>query len=79
MTIRTVVTKDKQTKPWHFYYLDKKLVIYGHWSVQGLHRTKNTVGLDSGCVYGKQLSAYCLEEDLIYQINAKKCYADVGS
>lgn len=32
-------------------------VIYGHWSGQGLQVQDHSVGLDSGCVFGRQLSA----------------------
>ncbi|KAI8443996.1 phosphoric monoester hydrolase [Phakopsora pachyrhizi] len=32
-------------------------VIYGHWAAKGLKLNDYTIGLDSGCVYGRQLSA----------------------
>ncbi|GAA6059149.1 hypothetical protein JCM10212_003896 [Sporobolomyces blumeae] len=32
-------------------------VVYGHWAGQGLQVQGHSVGLDSGCVYGRQLSA----------------------
>ncbi|GAA5964029.1 hypothetical protein JCM3765_007846 [Sporobolomyces pararoseus] len=36
-------------------------VIYGHWASQGLHIQNHSIGLDSGCVYGKTLSALVLD------------------
>ncbi|GAA5823721.1 hypothetical protein JCM5353_008568 [Sporobolomyces roseus] len=36
-------------------------VIYGHWAAQGLEVQKHSIGLDSGCVYGRQLSALVLD------------------
>ncbi len=60
--------------PWHDYYLGEKMVIYGHWARQGLKVKKNSIGLDSGCVYGGALSAYILEEREVVQVKAKKNY-----
>ena len=63
--------------PWHDYYLGQKTVIYGHWARQGLKVKKNSIGLDSGCVYGGFLSAYILEEKKIVQVKAQKAYQAV--
>lgn len=41
-------------------------MIYGHWARKGLTIRNNTIGLDSGCVYGKFLSAFILEEKKNY-------------
>ncbi|MBI3563211.1 MAG: symmetrical bis(5'-nucleosyl)-tetraphosphatase [Gammaproteobacteria bacterium] len=32
-------------------------IVFGHWSTLGIHRGKNVYALDSGCVWGGQLSA----------------------
>lgn len=60
--------------PWHENYSGKKLIVYGHWARQGLCVKDNTIGLDSGCVYGKQLSALILPERKIVQVPARKIY-----
>ncbi|GAA6013874.1 hypothetical protein JCM11491_000453 [Sporobolomyces phaffii] len=36
-------------------------VIYGHWASQGLQLQPHSLGLDSGCVYGRQLSALVVD------------------
>ncbi|GAA5937931.1 uncharacterized protein JCM15063_005416 [Sporobolomyces koalae] len=36
-------------------------IVYGHWASQGLQVQNHSIGLDSGCVYGRQLSALVLE------------------
>ena len=60
--------------PWHDLYEDEKLVVYGHWAMQGLKIKENSIGLDSGCVYGKHLSGVWLPERTIVQVPAKKNY-----
>ena len=51
-----------------------KLIVFGHDAPGGLVVKKRTdglpylIGLDSGCVYGNQLSGYILEEDRIVQM-----------
>ncbi len=55
-------------KPWHEFYKNKKLVIYGHWARQGFHQKENVIGLDSGCVYGNQLTGVFLPSRKIIQI-----------
>lgn len=41
-------------------------VIFGHWSTLGLLKTKNVVGLDTGCVWGGQLTAMSLGSKPIF-------------
>lgn len=60
--------------PWYKLYTKKRKVIYGHWAAQGLNVRKTTIGLDSGCAYGKQLSAYVLETEEIVQVAAQRAY-----
>jgi len=55
--------------PWHHFYTGDDIVLYGHWARQGLHRTRNTLGLDSGCVHGETLSGWWLGSDRIVQVS----------
>ena len=43
-------------------------VVFGHWARRGLVRTDRVVGLDTGCVYGRELTAWIAEEDRIVQV-----------
>lgn len=52
-------------KPWDAFYRGEELIVHGHWAMRGYYRGKNTIGLDSGCVYGGKLTAYGVEEDRI--------------
>ena len=54
--------------PWDAFYRGSTLVIHGHWAIRGYYRGERTMGLDSGCVYGGSLTAWCQEEDRIVQI-----------
>jgi len=46
----------------------KETVVFGHWSALGLTLKSNLIGLDSGCVWGGQLSAVCLEDRSLLQV-----------
>ncbi len=61
-------------KRWHEAYTpEARPLIFGHDAPGGLVVRRDArnrpylIGLDSGCVYGNQLSAYVLEEDRIVQ------------
>lgn len=55
-------------RPWDDLYTGKTLIVHGHWARRGYYRGKRTMGLDSGCVYGGSLTAWCQDEDRIVQI-----------
>ena len=55
-----------------------KTVIAGHWSALGLHVTPNFIGLDSGCAWGRQLTALRLEDREIFQIECAEANIPVG-
>lgn len=38
-------------------------VVFGHWSTLGLYRGNNVVSLDSGCLWGEQLTAMRLDDE----------------
>ncbi len=66
-------TPDQQR--WHDCYTQTdRLLVFGHDALGGLvHKRRSDgttylMGLDSGCVYGNQLSAYILEEDALVQV-----------
>lgn len=82
MNIRTWDGKGKNIKSgsqpaWHEFYKGKKLVVYGHWGLQDLQIKKNSIGLDTGCVYGKRLTGVLLPERRILQVPANKSYCRI--
>ncbi len=47
-------------------------IVFGHWSTQGLVRYKNVIGLDTGCVWGGQLSAMDLQTRELIQVSCEQ-------
>ncbi len=44
-------------------------IVCGHWSALGLHQQDNVRALDTGCLWGGQLTALCLETEAITQVD----------
>ena len=51
---------------WRQAHPERRLV-FGHWSAIGYHREGQVHGLDSGCVWGRQLTALRLEDEQLFQ------------
>lgn len=43
------------------------LIVFGHWSTEGLVARANVIGLDTGCVWGGKLSALRLHDRALFQ------------
>lgn len=43
------------------------LIVFGHWSAEGLVARSNVIGLDTGCVWGGKLSALRLNDRALFQ------------
>jgi bis(5'-nucleosyl)-tetraphosphatase (symmetrical) len=48
-------------------------IVFGHWSALGLQHKNNVYSLDTGCLWGGQLSAMRLEDRQIFQV---PCHPD---
>ena len=46
------------------------VLVVGHWSALGLKLTPNLLALDSGCLWGGQLSALRLEDRRLFQVDS---------
>jgi bis(5'-nucleosyl)-tetraphosphatase (symmetrical) len=44
-------------------------VVFGHWSTLGLVVRPNIIALDTGCLWGGKLSAICLEDRTVIQVD----------
>ncbi len=63
-------------RPWdHFWRArtsETRTVVFGHWARRGLVELERTRGLDTGCVYGGELTAWIPEEDRIVSVAARQ-------
>lgn len=46
-------------------------VVFGHWAAMGLKIAQNLLALDSGCVYGRHLTAIRLEDRTVFQVRCE--------
>jgi len=60
--------------PWYQVYYGEKTVLFGHWPAPEPRRGKKAIGLDTGCVYGYQLTAYIIETDEFVSVAAHRAY-----
>jgi len=44
-------------------------VVFGHWSALGLLLRPDVIGVDSGCVWGGKLTAVCLDDRSLLQVD----------
>jgi bis(5'-nucleosyl)-tetraphosphatase (symmetrical) len=59
-------------RPWDELYSGSARIVHGHWAWRGHYRGARTIGLDSGCVYGGPLTAWCMEEDRVVQVPSQR-------
>lgn len=60
--------------PWYHVYQGDKTVLFGHWPSPEPRRGPKAIGLDTGCVYGYNLTAYIIETDEFVTVQAAKAY-----
>ncbi len=64
--------------PWYEQYDGGPTILFGHWPFPEPRKSRNAIGLDTGCVYGHQLSAYVLESNDFIQVCARQIYDPPG-
>jgi len=68
---------NEKDPPWFEFYQGTKPIVFGHWAKRGLIVRPNAYGLDTGCVYGKKLTALILPHFELVHVKAKKVYKDI--
>jgi serine/threonine protein phosphatase 1 len=79
MTLLRTLGKNRESHdgtPWYEVYDGDKVVLFGHWPAPEPRRGPRAIGLDTGCVYGYNLTAYIIEEDKIITTRARQVYED---
>lgn len=68
--------------PWDELWRERegemRTVVFGHWARRGLVELERTRGLDTGCVYGGELTAWIPEEDRLVSVPARREWSPVG-
>jgi diadenosine tetraphosphatase ApaH/serine/threonine PP2A family protein phosphatase len=59
---------------WYKAYDGEKIALFGHWPKKKPRRGPRAVGLDTGCVYGRCLTAYVIETGEFYSVPALRAY-----
>lgn len=56
-------------KPWHETRTRaEQQIVFGHWSTAGLQLNERVAGIDTGCIWGGQLTALRLEDRWLAQV-----------
>lgn len=79
--LRTLGRKKRESKkgtPWYEVYDGEKIVLFGHWPAPTPRRGPRAIGLDTGCVYGDQLTAYVVETGEFVVVKARRAYCPRG-
>ena len=61
--------------PWFLWERRKQIplrIVFGHWSSLGYYHDDNVISLDTGCVWGRQLTAIRLDSEAL-PIVSKTC------
>ena len=66
--------ESEEGTPWYHVYHGDKVVLFGHWPAPEPRRGKKAIGLDTGCVYGYNLTAYIIESDSFVSVKAAQSY-----
>jgi diadenosine tetraphosphatase ApaH/serine/threonine PP2A family protein phosphatase len=77
MTLLRTLGKNREGHdgtPWYEVYDGEKVVLFGHWPSAVPRRGPRAIGLDTGCVYGYDLTAYIIEKDKFITIHAHETY-----
>lgn len=79
LTMRRWPLDDPKAPRWGRVYQGERRVIFGHDAVAGIQRHERKglpfcIGLDSGCVYGKRLTGYLVEDDEQIGVDAARVY-----
>ena len=82
MTMRSLLTDGRvsarciYTQPWANHWNGPLTVLFGHDAARGLQHHDHAIGLDTGVVYGGELSALILPDKEIISVPAREVYAN---
>ena len=71
------MNRPDQDPPWFECVSPAKIVVFGHWALRGLVDLPKFKGLDSGCVYGRELTAWSPDDKKFHHVTARRAYAPI--
>ncbi|MDC3417191.1 bis(5'-nucleosyl)-tetraphosphatase PrpE [Aquibacillus salsiterrae] len=59
-------------RDWAQHYQGERWIVYGHTPVKEPRMVNKTINIDTGCVFGNALSAFCLPEEITVSVPSKQ-------
>jgi hypothetical protein len=80
LAMRSITADGRPSKriegaPWGALWTGPEYVVFGHDAVRGLQQHPLATGLDTGCVYGRELTALWLPAHQLVSVPARRQYA----
>jgi hypothetical protein len=82
LAMRSVTPDGRASKriegaPWGALWKGPEHAVFGHDAVRGLQRHLLATGLDTGCVYGRELTGLLLPGHRLVSVRARRAYAEM--